>query len=606
MCASVHKIGEASHDRRSRSSSLEHLKQIHCLFITTGLSQDTFSITKILHFCFNLRPAHLDYATLIFHQIHSRDAFVWNIMIRGFSLSHQPEKSMVYFAWMRRNGVIPDKHSYPSLLKALSRPKGGNPSQVHGDIVKFGLDFDAFVQNSLISAYANGGDLVSARQVFGGIGKRDRVAWTAMIDGYVRNSRAAEGLYLFLEMRLKDVEIDGVTAVSALCAIGLVGDIWLGRWIHGFYGVCRRVVWDTFFGGALVDMYAKCGYCDDAQRLFNEMPLKNAISWSALIAGYIQSSRYKEALTSFQDMLLEEFEPNQPTMASVLTACAQLGAIDQGRWVHMYMSKNNIEMNMMLGTALIDMYSKCGCIDDAFMVFESLPHKDVYPWTAMINGLAMHGHALRSLDLFGQMLTDNILPNAVTFLGVLSACSHAGLVNQGWMYFSCMSQVYGFKPNREHYGCMVDLLGRAGHLEEALSLIENMPMEPSPGIWGALFGACMIHNDFRLGEHVGQHLIKLQPHHSGRYALLSNLYAVSHKWEEAAQIRTQMKGKGVEKTPGCSLIEINGAIHEFVALDRSHSESKNIYAMLEGITNQLKVSEYEPAATEFLFAVDPG
>ncbi|XP_058097972.1 pentatricopeptide repeat-containing protein At1g50270 [Magnolia sinica] len=589
-----------------KCKTMAHLKQIHCLFIITGLSQDTFFMTKILHFCMFVRPRYLDYASLIFDRIDAPDTFIWNTMIRGFSISPQPEKSIVYFARMRRNGVIPDSHSYPFLLKALYKTKEENLNQIHGQIVKSGLDFNTFVRNSLVSAYANGGDLVSAWQVFGGIGERDTVAWTAMIDGCVRNNRAEEGLNLFMEMRMLGVEIDEVTIVSVLCGVGMVGDVWLGRWIHGFYVLCGRVIWDVFVGGALVDMYAKCGYCDDARKVFDEMPLKNAISWSVLIAGYVQSSRFKDALVVFQDMLLEEVVPNQPTFTSVLTACAQLGAIDQGRWVHMYMDKNKLEMNLMLGTALIDMYSKCGCIDEAFMVFQSLHRKDVYPWTAMINGLAMHGHALRSLDLFSRMLRDGVHPNAVTFIGVLSACSHGGLVDHGRMHFDYMSQVYGIKPSVEHYGCMVDLLGRAGHLEEAWDLIENMPMEPSAGVWGALFGACMIHKDFKLGDRVGKHLIKLQPHHSGRYALLANMYSISQKWEEAAHIRKLMKGKGVEKTPGCSWIEIDGAIHEFIALDKSHSKSNDIYLMLDGITIQLKAAGYAPDAAPLLFDMDSG
>ncbi|KAJ8618506.1 hypothetical protein MRB53_014692 [Persea americana] len=567
---------------------MDQLKQLHSLFITTGLSQDLFSISKILHFCAISPFGDLGYASLIFDRIETPNAFIWNTMIRGFSISSQPEKSFIFFSKMRLNGVIPNKHSYPLLLKALSKSMGGNPNQIHAQAVKFGLDSELFVQNASILAYASCGELGYARRVFDETCKSDLITWTAMIDGCVRNNQAREGLETFMEMRLRGVEIDKVTIVSVLCSVGMVGDVWFGRCIHGFYVECGRVGWDVYVGSALVDMYAKCGYCDDAKRMFDEMPYKNVVSWSALVSGYVQCSRFTEALLVFQDMLLEEVQPNQRTLASILTACAQMGALDEGKWVHLYIDKNKLEMNSILGTALIDMYAKCGCIDEAFMVFHSLAQKDVYPWTAMINGLAMHGHALRSLNLFSCMLENRVQPNAVTFIGVLCACTHGGLVDQGIMYFDCMSKVYGIEPNMEHYGCMIDLLGRAGHIQEALDLIKNMPMEPSAGVWGALVSACMIHKNFELGGHIGKHLIKLQPHHSGRYALLANIYSLSQKWEEAAHVRKLMKKKGVEKTPGCSWIELNGAVHEFIASDKSHIQFKDMYMILDLVTTQLR------------------
>ncbi|KAK9275123.1 hypothetical protein L1049_022382 [Liquidambar formosana] len=302
----------------------------------------------------------------------------------------------------------------------------------------------------------------------------------------------------------------------------------------------------------------------------------------------------KDALLVFQDMLLEDVEPNQCTLTSVLTACAQLGALDQGRWVHGYIDRTNLQVNSTLGTALIDMYAKCGCIEKALLAFEKLPVKDVYPWTAMINGLAMHGDALTSLSLFSCMLRSGVQPNKVTFIGVLSACSHGGLVDEGREFFGSMSRNYYLEPNVNHYGCMVDLLGRAGHFDEAMKLIEDMPMEPTPGIWGALFGSCMIHKAFELGERIGKHLIKLQPHHSGRYVLLANLYSTCQKWEAAAHVRKLMKGKGVGKTPGCSWIEMSGEIHEFISFDKSHTESNDVYAMLDRIIVELKLAGYVP------------
>ncbi|XP_068640437.1 pentatricopeptide repeat-containing protein At1g50270 [Aristolochia californica] len=568
--------------------TIDHVKQIHCLLLTNGEAQDAFTLGKIVQACAISSLEHIDHASLILDRTETPNIFMWNSMMRGFALSSRPENSLFFFSKMRLKGVNPDKHTYPLLLKAFSKSKSGSPSQIHAQTVKFGLDFDPFVENALISAYGNCGELDYAFRLFYDISERDSIGWTAIIDGCVKNGRAEEGMRLFLTMRSSGVEIDGVTIVVALSATAMLADVCFGRCVHGLYLARGMVKWDVYVGSALMDMYAKCGHCDDARKVFDEMPHRNVVCWSALIEGYVQSNRLKEALSVFQDMLSEpEVKPNQATLVSVLGACSLLGALEQGRSLHAYAVESNLELNMSLGTSLIDMYAKCGSISEAFMVFHALPGKDVYPWTAMITGLAMHGQAKRSLDLFSSMLSSGVRPNAVTFTGVLCACSHGGLVDQGRIYFDSMSRVYGIEHKLEHYGCMVDLLGRSGHLEEALTLMEGMPMEPEPGIWGALFGACMIHKDFELGERIGKHLIKLQPFRSGRYSLLANLYSKSQKWEEAACMRKLMKGKGVEKTPGCSWIEVHGAVQEFNAFDLSCVHCKDIYLMLDRLHSQL-------------------
>ncbi|KDP40259.1 hypothetical protein JCGZ_02257 [Jatropha curcas] len=493
---------------------------------------------------------------------------------------------------MRQNGVCPDKHTFPLLFKSFSKLKNENPFQFYTHIVKYGLEFNNFVRNSLITALATGGYIASARQVFDESPQRDSITWTAMIDGYTRNGFPAEGLKCFKQMRSMGLKVDEVTVVSALSAAGMTGDIWFGRWVHGFYVEQLRVKCDVFVGSALVDMYSKCGYYDEARRVFDVMPIKNVVSWSALIAGYVQCNRFKDALLLFQDMLMADVRPNQSTLTCVLTASAQLGALDQGRWVHHYIDRNFLGMNSITGTALIDMYAKCGCVGEALLVFHKLPVKNVYTWTAMINALAMHGDALSALNLFYRMSSSGVQPNGVTFIGVLSACAHGGLVDEGRRLFEMMRHIYHLEPNVDHYGCMVDLLGRAGYLDEARKLIEEMPMEPTPGVWGALFGACMIHKAFDLGEYVGKHLIRLQPNHSGRYALLANMYSAYDRWDAAAYVRKIMKGKGIEKKPGFSWIEVNGLIHEFIAFDGSHSESSYLYEMLDNIMVQLKLADH--------------
>ncbi|GMI90221.1 hypothetical protein like AT1G50270 [Hibiscus trionum] len=507
-------------------------------------------------------PNDIASVSLVFDQIDRPSVHQWDIIFRDISSSSQPEKSLISYIIMRRNGLIPSKHTFPSLLKSFSKSKQ-NPFQLLSHIFKFGMDSDPFVRNSLITALFTSLDVELARQVFDESTQPDVVSWTALINGYMKSGYFAEGLECFNELRLKGVEVCGMSVVSVLGAAGKMGNVWFGKSIHGFYIETGRIEWDVFVGSAIVDMYSKCGFFDDARKYFNQMPIRNVVSWTALIAGYLQ------------------------------------GALIHGRWVHGHISRFKLDTNSAVGTALINMYAKCGCLNEAFMVFEKLGGKDVYAWTAMINGFAMHGDAIGSLNLFNEMLSSGVRPNGVTFLGVLNACSHGGLVDKGREIFEMMKQRYRLEPGLDHYSCMVDMLGRAGLLEEAREMIEDMPMEPTARVWAPMFGACMIHKAYDLGEYIGKHLINLQPERSGRYALLATLYSRCRKWDSAAEIRKLMKERGVKKTPGCSWIEINGAIHEFTAFDSSHSESYCLNKMIESFMVEMRLD-----CSLFAFDVD--
>jgi len=281
-------------------------------------------------------------------------------------------------------------------------------------------------------------------------------------------------------------------------------------------------------------------------------------------------------------------KPDDVTLVGVLNSCANLGVLELGKWVHAYIDKNWIKADGYIGNALVDMYAKCGSIDQAFRVFQGMKNRDVYSYTAIIVGLAMHGEAEKALSIFSKMPSVGIEPDEVTFIGVLSACSHAGLVAEGQKYFEEMSRVYNLIPQTEHYGCMVDLLGRAGLINEAEEFIKNMPIEPDAFVWGALLGACRIHGKVELGESVMRKLLEVEPERDGAYILMSNIYSSSNKWRDALKLRKAMKGKNMKKTPGCSSIELDGVVHEFRKGDKSHPKSKEIYKLLEDIMSQLK------------------
>ncbi|RAL48390.1 hypothetical protein DM860_005814 [Cuscuta australis] len=577
-----------------KGRNLIEIKKIHSLLTTSGLRRPNSWLRQLLDQCVSLPSFPSSYALSIFSRIKEPNAHSWNSMIKGYSKASNLRASVLFFSKMRENLVPPNKHTFPLLLKAFSVAKTENPLQVFAQVVKFGFDSDLFVQNSLVSALAVCGYVDHSCKVFVEMPQRDVISYTALIDGYIRSSRPAEALELFLEMRRAGVSVDEGTVVSALCAVGMSRCVWLGKWLHGFYIVPGRVPQDIYIGSSLVDMYSKCGLCSDAGLVFAEIPNKNLVSWTAMISGYVNCERFKEGLATFEDMLASGLEPNQATLTSVLTACTKLGALERGRWVQNYIESHGFSLNSGLATSLVDLYAKCGCIDEAISLFKKIPFrtKDVYVWTAIINGFAMHGEAGKCLDLFIEMLDNGVKPNEVTFIGVLSGCSRGGLVDEGERLFADMECVYGVKPNVDHYGCMVDLLGRAGRIQEAVQLIRGMAVEPTPGVWGALFGACLIHKEYELGEWVGNLLVRSQPHHSGRYTLLANLHSMSQNWKAVGEVRRMMRDNGVEKNKGCSWIEVDGVVHEFNAFDLSHLHSQTVCFVLDCLLSHLEPQDF--------------
>ncbi|KAG1368681.1 pentatricopeptide repeat-containing protein [Cocos nucifera] len=373
---------------------------------------------------------------------------------------------------------------------------------------------------------------------------------------------------------------------------------------------------------SILGLYSRCGKMDLAGLLFNKMDVKNEISWTLMMVGYVnigeikvaletfsrmphkdlaawnalistlaQCNYFSEALDIFERMQRMKVSPNCFTLVSIVSACARVGALERGKWVHAYIGRNKIEMDAYLSSSLIDMYSKCGCINLSLEVFSRVPTKDLLCWSTMIGGLAMHGHSKHAIEFFRRMEDHGAQPDAVTFVGVLSACSHAGLVEEGQYYFDMMTKKYGITPTTDHYSCMVDLFGRRGLLKEAKEFIDKMNISSSgEAIWGALLGACKLHGDVELAEYATSHLVEVDPNNSGAHVLLSNVYASVYKWDDVGKVRNIMKKKGIEKVPGCSSVEVHGEIHEFFAGDASHPLSREIYMTLNGLEKLMEAT----------------
>ncbi|CAL5377141.1 unnamed protein product [Camellia sinensis] len=518
-----------------------------CLFT------DPFVSSKLLHY--SLSSSHLlpiSFSSSIFFQIQHPNLFSWNFMFQAYSHSSSPLQSLTHYNLMRRsNRVIPDKYTFPFVLKACGRlgliEKG---LEIHCLSAKLGLEFDVFVQNALISMYFQCGFVEFGRMVFDMVPGlvRDVVTWNSVISGYVQSDCCANALKVFGEL-LDDCAVrpNEVTVVSALTACGRNGFLDLGTKVHGF-SVVSGFDLDVFLGSSLVDMYAKCGQLEDARKVFDRIPNRNIVCWTSMIAGYVQSDLYKDAIDLFREMQVVGVRADSPTIACVISACGHSGALHQGRWVHGYCERNHIEMNLPVKNALIDMYSKCGDIEKAVEIFHGITKKDVFSWTAMISGLAMNGQSEKALHFFSQMeMSNDVRPNEVTFLGVLSACSHSGFVDKGFYYFEAMTRCYGLTPWLEHYGCMVDLLGRANLLVEAVKFIKSLPIRSDVVIWRSLLFACRSHGNVELAEFAANKIEELEPRKCGARVLLSNVYASASRWSDVKQDILRWRGTEVNR-----------------------------------------------------------
>lgn len=600
---------------------MDQLKQIQSQIFRIGLEGDRDTINKLMAFCTDSSLGNLRYAERIFNYIQDPSLFVYNVMVKVYAKRRIFRKVILLFQQLREDELWPDNFTYPFVLKAIGCLRDVRQGEkVHGFVVKTGMDFDNYVCNSLMDMYSELGNVENAKKLFDKMTTKDSVSWNVMIAGYVRCRRFEDAISTFREMQqLSNEEPGEATVVSTLSACTALKNMELGEEIHNY--VRKELGFTTIINNALLDMYAKCGCLNIARNIFDEMPMKNVICWTSMISGYIncgdlgeardlfdrspvkdvvlwtamingyvQFHHFDEAVALFREMQIRNVKPDKFTVVTLLTGCAQLGALEQGKWIHGYLDENRITMDVVVGTALIEMYSKCGCVDKSLEIFYELEDKDTASWTSIICGLAMNGKTGEALRLFSEMELVGAKPDDITFIGVLSACSHGGLVEEGRRLFNSMKKVYRIEPKVEHYGCVIDLLGRAGLLDEAEELIQGIPDENGEivvPLYGALLSACRIHNNVDMGERLANKLVNIESCDSSIHTLLANIYASVDRWEDAKKVRRKMKELGVKKMPGCSSIEVDGIVHEFLVGDPSHPKMIEICSMLDRVTGQL-------------------
>ncbi|XVF16670.1 hypothetical protein REPUB_Repub10bG0052400 [Reevesia pubescens] len=513
--------------------------------------------------------------------------------------------------------------------------------RLHALILTTGLSKtqNSFLLNTLLHFYASCGDILSAQKLFDEIPRssKDIADWTVLMSSFSRQNKPHDALCLFAQMLEKSIEIDDVAMVCLFSACAWLRDIGVGSQGHGCVvkmGFKGRVkVWN-----AVMDMYGKCGMVGEMRRVFGEMkeknvvswtvvldgvlkwegvrsgrvvfdkmPARNEVAWTIMIVGYLGSGFSKEGFLLLTEMVFHwGYKLNYVTLCSLLSACAQTGDVVMGRWVHVYgLKMMGMEMDIMVGTAMVDMYAKCGRVDTAVKVFECMPGRNVVAWNAMLSGLAMHGRGRVVVDMFQRMI-EEVRPDDLTFIAVLSACSHSGLIDQGSYYFDSLQSLYGITPKIDHYACMVDLLGRAGRLEEAETLINQMPIPPNEVVLGSLLGSCNSHAKLQLAECVLQKLIEMNPHNTEYHILLSNMYALAGKRDKASALRKVLKTKGIRKVPGMSSIHVDGHVHQFSAGDKSHPKTQDIYLMLDDMIRKLRSAGYVPNPASQVFSGSDG
>ncbi|KAG8364478.1 hypothetical protein BUALT_Bualt18G0001500 [Buddleja alternifolia] len=530
--------------------------------------------------------------------INKPSLFHYNTLIKCFIQTHRSQDALLLFLQLLSSpGLLPDEFTLPCAIKACANLRAiAEGRMVHGLALKlgFGSGSGVHVESSLVSFYSKCGDVISARKVFDKMIDRDLVSWNALLDGYAKcaGENVDIVLTLFDEMPERDA-YSWTVVIDGLCKGGRVRE---AKEMFDRIPDKNVASWNAMING-----YMKSGDFKSGRVMFDQMKERNLITWNSMISGYELNGKFSEAVSLFRKM---EFKANAITLVCVLSAISGLASLSKGKSLHSYMVKNEFRLDGVLGTALIDMYCKCGSPESALAVFQGISRKKSGHWTAIIVGLGTHGMADSAIELFNEMQSNGIKPDAITFVGVLNACSHVGLVDDGRRYFHIMVNEYGIEPTVEHYGCLVDILCRSGHLEEAKRTVKTMPMKLNKIILMSLLSGARNHRNTDIGEYAAKRLMELAPETVQCYVLLSNIYAMAGKWEKVSQVREMMKTRGFKKEPGISVIEHKNVVHEFMVGDKSHPQCELIYSKLSEMKDKLRLAGHAPDTSQVLLFVE--
>lgn len=547
---------------------------------------------------FYLKCKYVSGARQLFDEMIGKNVIAWNTMICGLAdkFSHFESNFHLgfgYFSRMLMGNVRPDWITFRGLFRLSVDMSDIEMSKVlHCFVMKLGLCDDVFLSSALVDMYGKLRLVEEARRAFDLVVQKDLVLWNSLVSCYALNCLPGEALRLFNLMKLEGLMGDDFTFTSLLNSCTGFGFCQIGRGIHGIV-VKLNFDLDVLVASSLVDMYAKNENLHDAHKAFDLMIFKNVVSWNTMIVGYGKYGDGIQAMKLLNKMFQEDFHPDELTLASVLISCANLAMVGEVTQVHAYTLKNGFTSFTSIANAMISAYSKCGSIICALQTFSSILEPDLVSWTSIIGAYGSHGFPNEAIELFEKMLSNGVKPDRISFLEVLSSCGHSGLINDGLRYFTLMIDVYKIVPDPEHYACLVDFLGKAGHLKEAFDVLVSIPVEPGSDAMGAFLGACKVHGNLGLAKWAVERLFALEPKNAVNYILMSNMYASNGSWADVANIRRLMREKCYTKAPGCSWLEIAGKVYSFVSGDNSHPHAIKVDSLLGLLYEQMKVEDIE-------------
>ncbi|KAL4571206.1 hypothetical protein LXL04_017959 [Taraxacum kok-saghyz] len=571
----------------AKHANLQEGKKLHSYMLINGFLTSPVSITSLINMyskCNSISDAFLLFTSSSTSHLN---VFAYNAIIAGFIFNELPKPALQVYEKMRVAGVTMDKYTFPCVVTAFSGCGDVVGLKiVHGLVFKFGMDHDLFVGSAAVHGYLKFGLMADAQRVFDEMPDRDIVLWNAMINGYADIGEHHNALDCLQRLHTEGKVVPSrFTITGILPILAMKGDLHNGKSIHGF---ATKIGYSsgTAVCNALIDMYGKCKSFLEALNIFEGMVVKDLYSWNSIIGVHQQFGDHEEALKLFDRMLRDNvFCPDLVTITTILPACSHLAALRHGKQIHGYMITKGLgkEDDTQIKNALMDMYSKCGTMEEAESVFNNMGSKDTASWNILIRGYAMQGSANKAFDIFHRLCETNLNPDEVTFVGVLSACCHAGLLNQGQEFLAQMEQKYKIVPTIEHYTCVIDMLGRAGLLDQAYRLVSELPVRSNSVVWRALLAACHLHGDMNLAEIAVRKVVELEPEHCGSYVLMSNMYGTMGRHEEVSDVRLNMRQQNVKKTPGCSWIEFRDGVHVFGSGDRVHHDEHLIYSELDSL-----------------------
>ncbi|CAM8894221.1 unnamed protein product [Rhodiola kirilowii] len=571
--------------------SIRFGEMVHAHVIVMGFAGHDFVSSSLLNMY--AKCGKIEDARKLFNLMGKHSPVSWNSFISALTTNGLHLVAYTHYLMMKKEGVKANMYTLVSVLKSVGMLGDGTAGrEIHRSASELGLESDIHVGAALIDVYCKCNLSSDAGLLFESYfaHRQENIPWNVMISGYLRCGFNQEALDLYVRMCQNNVQTDLYTYCSVFNTIANLKSSQCVKELHCMVVKSGYSTTITSVCNAVADAYSKCGSLEDVKMVFDKMEVRDTVTWTTLITAYCLNFDEEEALSTFSQMRVEGFTPNEFTFASVLVACASMCSFEYGRQVHALLFKTGLHTEKCIESALVDMYAKCGSMSDAKRAFEMIPDRDVVSWTAMISGYAQHGRTMEALEVFSMMEKSSIKPNAVTLLSILFACSHGGMVEEGIRYFNIMEDSYNLVPEMEHYSCMVDLLARYGRLDDATEFISKIPFEPNEVIWQTLLAACRVHGNVKLAEFAAEKLLSINQEHSAPYILLSNTYMESGCSKNGLYLRHAMKKQGIKREPGYSWITVNGEVHKFYAGDQLHPQQDAIYNKLENMKETMKAT----------------